>query len=218
MTVDGKVSTNALTPSGFTSRHDKHRLLEIRALGDAVLVGRNTLQTDDMSMGLPDQTLREARLARGQKEYPLRVVVSRSGNFPGNLKIFRTHDSPIIIYSTNLIRNREALEKQAALHLFGEEDLDLGAVLAHLYESYQVRTLVCEGGPTLAKSLARADAVDQLFLTVAPRLFGGGAAPGILGGPGDYLPASRNYRMLSMEIIGNECYLHYASDRSPCIN
>ena len=54
-TTDGKVSTAQQTPSGFTSAFDKHRLLEIRALGDALMVGRNTLQIDRMSMGLPDE-------------------------------------------------------------------------------------------------------------------------------------------------------------------
>ena len=56
ITVDGKVSTAKQTPSGFTSAFDKHRLLEIRSLGDALMVGKNTLQIDQMSMGLPDET------------------------------------------------------------------------------------------------------------------------------------------------------------------
>src|ERR1700742_647611 len=82
MTVDGKVSTTKQTPSGFTSPFDKHRLLEIRSLGDAVMVGRNTLLIDQMSMGLPDDALRLARVQKGQSEYPIRVVISGSGDIP----------------------------------------------------------------------------------------------------------------------------------------
>ena len=220
ITVDGKVSTTGLTPSRFTSSHDKQRLLEIRSLGDAVLIGRNTLQTDNMSMGIPDEILRKARIERGQSEYPIRVVISRSGALPSDLKIFNHQISPIVIYSTQQISAeiQSNLERHAVLHLLGEEDLNLNDVLAHLYETYHVRTLVCEGGPTLAKALAEADAIDELFITIAPRLFGGAMAPGILGRPGTYLSSSRNYRLVSMEIVASECYLHYAADRPSCIN
>jgi riboflavin biosynthesis pyrimidine reductase len=82
-----------------------------------------------------------------------------------------------------------------------------------LYETYRVRTLVCEGGPSLAKALAEIDAIDELFLTVAPLLFGGASAPGILGNPGTFLPSSRIYRLSSMNVESTECYLHYVADR-----
>ena len=62
VTVDGKVSPAIPAPSRFTSSYDKHRLLEIRSLGDALMVGRNTVEIDNMSMGLPDQDLRLARV------------------------------------------------------------------------------------------------------------------------------------------------------------
>src|SRR5208282_438620 len=100
MTVDGKVSTAKGTPSGFTSSVDKRRLLEIRALGDALMVGRSTIEIDRMSMGLPDDGLRQARTNRGQSPYPIRVVLSSSGDFPADLDIFKYDFSPILIYST----------------------------------------------------------------------------------------------------------------------
>src|SRR6202030_245597 len=99
-TTDGKVSTAQQTPSGFTSTFDKNRLLEIRSLGDALMVGRNTLQIDRMSMGLPDESLRRARIQRGQSDYPIRVVISNSGDLPLDLNIFKHRFSPIVIYST----------------------------------------------------------------------------------------------------------------------
>src|ERR1700758_4286391 len=100
MTLDGKVTTARYTPSDFTSPLDKHRLLKIRSLGDALMVGRNTLQIDRMSMGLPDEELRKARLKRGQRESPIRVLVSNSGELDVNLNIFAHRFSPIVIYST----------------------------------------------------------------------------------------------------------------------
>jgi riboflavin-specific deaminase-like protein len=218
ITVDGKASTANQTPSGFTSAFDKHRLLEIRALGDALMVGRNTLQIDQMSMGMPDEALRRARVQRGQSEYPIRVVISNSGEVPVNLNIFNHRFSPIVIYSTTRMpaTNQTELRARAELHLSANERVSLPIVLNDLYETHQVRTLVCEGGPRLAKALAELDVVDELFLTIAAILSGGTGAPGILGTSGTFLPSSRIYRLESMKVEGGECYLHYLADRPSC--
>jgi 2,5-diamino-6-(ribosylamino)-4(3H)-pyrimidinone 5'-phosphate reductase len=218
MTIDGKVSTAKLTPSGFTSAFDKHRLLEIRSLGDALMVGKNTLQIDRMSMGLPDEGLRQARVQRAQSEYPIRVIISNSGDIPTDLNVFNHRFSPIVIYSTARMppTTQTELRAKAELHLSAVDHLSLEEVLNDLYETHRVRTLVCEGGPQLAKALAELNVVDELFLTVAPLIAGGVGAPGVLGAPGTFLPSSRIYRLKSMKVEAAECYLHYVADRPSC--
>jgi len=59
--------------------------------------------------------------------------------------------------------------------------VDLPALLRSLRKE-GVRALLCEGGPTLHGSLQAAGLVDELFLTIAPKLSGGGAPPRILEG------------------------------------
>jgi riboflavin-specific deaminase-like protein len=215
ITIDGKVSPAKVTPSLFTSSYDKRRLLEIRSLGDALLVGRNTVQTDNMSMGLPDEDLRLARIERGQSEYPLRVVISNSGNLSTDLNIFNHRFSPIVIYSTTRMPKftQTALQCRTTLHLTDHDHLSLHDVLNDLCETHHVETLVCEGGPHLAKGLAEIDAIDELFVTIAPILFGGTGAPGILGTPGAFLPSSRIFQLASMKVEATECYLHYLANR-----
>src|ERR1700730_2479511 len=216
MSVDGKVSTKRYQPSDFSSRDDKRRLLEIRSLGDALLVGRNTVAIDNMSMGLPNKALRDARTGRGQREYPLRVIVSNSGNIPADLKLFRLLLSPIVIYSTTRMPASVQVHMldHATLHLRQEPLVQIDNVLRHLYQEYHIRTIVCEGGPTLAKALAEVDAIDEIFLTIVPKLFGGSLAPGILGLPGEFLPSSRLFQLISVKVVANECYLHYRAERS----
>jgi riboflavin-specific deaminase-like protein len=218
MTIDGKVSTAKLTPSGFTSAFDKHHLLEIRSLGDALMVGKNTLQIDRMSMGLPDEGLRQARLQRAQAEYPIRVIISNSGDLPTDLNVFNHRFSPIVIYSTTRMppTTQAELRAKAELHLSAVDHLRLEEVLNDLHETHRVRTLVCEGGPQLAKALAELNVVDELFLTVAPLIAGGACAPGVLGAPGTFLPSSRIFRLKSMKVEAAECYLHYVADRPSC--
>ncbi|HEY8809296.1 MAG TPA: dihydrofolate reductase family protein [Solirubrobacterales bacterium] len=58
--------------------------------------------------------------------------------------------------------------------------VDLPALLRSLREE-GVKALLCEGGPTLHGALQTAGLVDDLFLTIAPKLVGG-IAPRILEG------------------------------------
>src|ERR1700681_1021582 len=119
MTVDGKITTKNFTPVDFTSREDKMHLLRQRALGDAVLIGHSTLKHDNVRLGLPHPELREARIARGQTPYPLRVIVSNEGRIDSRLKIFQSDISPIVIFSTVHMppRYQKLLRKKATLHL-----------------------------------------------------------------------------------------------------
>jgi riboflavin-specific deaminase-like protein len=210
-TADGKVSTNRYTPTRFTSARDKQRLLEIRGLVDAILVGRNTLETDQMAMDLPDERLRQWRRREGKSEYPLRVILSRSGNISTTLRVFEKGNAPILIYSTERMASsqRTLLSERATVHLTDNGEIDILWLLWHLYQHYQVRSLVCEGGPTLVKSLAQADVIDEIYLTIAAKIFGGSAAPGLTGLPGEFLPASREFGLIDIDRGDNECYLRY---------
>jgi riboflavin biosynthesis pyrimidine reductase len=54
--------------------------------------------------------------------------------------------------------------------------------MAYLHEHHGVRSVLCEGGPTLNSYLFAADLVDELFLTLNPKLVGGAAALTIVAG------------------------------------
>src|SRR5215467_66624 len=174
MTVDGKVTTKTFGPVDFTSREDKLHLFRQRALADAVLLGHTSLERDNVRLGVPAE-LQELRIKSGQPRSPLRVIVSNKGKIDSRLKIFQSGISPIIIFSTKQMpsKSQEALRKTATLHLTAAGEVDLAAMLKTLRDQYKVRTLACEGGPTLFRSLLERDLVDQLNLTIAPYMFGG---------------------------------------------
>ncbi|HEY5894194.1 MAG TPA: dihydrofolate reductase family protein [Chthoniobacterales bacterium] len=215
ITADGKISTRNHTPARFTSPNDKQRLLEIRALADAILVGRGTVETDAMSMTIPDVKLQKKRIAEGKPSHPIRVIVSNSGKIPATLKLFANRDSPILIYATEHMpgETREALSGLATLNIAKSDGVDLGGLLADLHDQHGVRTVVCEGGATLFRSLAELDVIDEMFLTIAPFIFGGAGAPTLTGVPGIYLPKSRGFDLKSMQVKGGECFAHFVRKR-----
>ena len=211
MTWDGRVSTRRFTPTNFTSKRDKHRLLEIRATADAVLVGVSTIVADNMAMGMPDETLRAARVKRGQSPFPLRVLASNSGRIPKNLRIFATGPAPIVIFSTTQMApaTRTRLARLADLWLYEGPRVDLAAMLATLRADYGVRRVVCEGGPRLFRALFEERLIDEIHLTLAPHIFGGTGAPTLTGVAGKFLSQSTLCTLRSMEVINGECFLRY---------
>jgi riboflavin-specific deaminase-like protein len=210
MTVDGKVTTKNLSPVDFTSREDKLHLFRQRAAADAVLLGHTSLKQDNVRLSLPAD-MQETRVKRGQSRCPLRVIISNEGRIDHRLKIFQSNVSPIIIFSTNRMprKYQQALEKVATLHLSKLKHVDLAGLLETLRKKYKVRTVACEGGPTLFRSLLEQGLVDRLNLTIAPFLFGGAKAPTLTGLSAQFLPASVHCSLSNMRTIGEECFLTY---------
>ena len=210
MTADGKVTTKNFGPVDFTSREDKLHLFRQRALSDAVLLGHTSLERDNVRLGVPAE-LQESRVKGGQTRSPLRVIVSNKGRINERLKIFQSDVSPIIIFSTNRMprKNQEALRQMAILHLTGARKVDLAAMLKTLRDQYKVRTLACEGGPTLFRALLEQGLIDQLNLTIAPYLFGGAEAPTLTGLSKEFLPGSVHCSLTHVRIVGEECFLTY---------
>jgi len=210
MTADGKVTTKNFGPVDFTSREDKLHLFRQRALADAVLLGHTSVERDNVRLGVPSE-LQELRIKRGQPRSPLRVIVSNRGRIDNGLKIFQSDISPIIIFSTKQMpsRNQEALRKTATLHLAGAKEVNLAAMLRTLRNQYKVRTLACEGGPTLFRSLLERGFIDQLNLTIAPYMFGGGDAATLTGLSREFLPASVHCSLVDMRTVAGECFLTY---------
>jgi len=82
-------------------------------------------------------------------------------------------------------------------------------MLHRLRTEYKVRTLACEGGAALFRSLLENALVDQLNLTIAPYLFGGKDAPTITGLDKTFLPRSVHCSLKDMRVVGDECFLTY---------
>jgi riboflavin-specific deaminase-like protein len=213
MTVDGKITTRNFSPVDFTSRADKLHLFRQRAVADAVLVGHTTLQRDNVRLGLPSE-LQKLRTKRGETRSPLRVIVSNEGKIANQLKIFRSDPAaagPVIIFSTRRMPKKfqTALRKKAILRLSKSGHVDLAGMLRTLRHEYKVRTVACEGGATLFRSLLERGLIDQLNLTIAPYLFGGAGAPTLTGSSKRFLPATVHCTLTGMRVVGDECFLTY---------
>jgi riboflavin-specific deaminase-like protein len=198
ISADGRIAGIRRPEGRWTSEADLKRLLALREKADALLVGRGTLEADDMSLTVPGAP---------PSRQPLRCVVSRSGQFDPGHKLFRTPGGPVHLLVTGPDDPTGEIAEAATVHRGM-----LAGFLETLRSEFGVRRLHCEGGGQLARELLALDVVDTLHLTwAAHALFGGREAPGITGLPGDFLPASRQFRLVEFDPRedSGECFLSY---------
>jgi riboflavin-specific deaminase-like protein len=215
LTWDGRISTRLGTVSDFSSPRDKQRLLEIRAGADAILASAKTVAAERMTMGMPDPALGAQRVVRQQAPYPLRVLLSNSGAIDPALPVFDKKFSPIVIFTTTRMTEsqRGALASRADLWMHDAPSVNLPAMMAALREDYGVKRLVYEGGGQVFRALLEAGLVDELCVTLCPRIFGGIQAPTLTGKAGDFLPKSVPLSLKKMNVVDGECFLEYRIQR-----
>ncbi|MFF2014160.1 bifunctional diaminohydroxyphosphoribosylaminopyrimidine deaminase/5-amino-6-(5-phosphoribosylamino)uracil reductase RibD [Streptomyces sp. NPDC058195] len=164
--LDGRIAAADATSrwiSSPESRADVHRL---RAQSDAVVVGSGTARADDPQLGV--------RGIEGATQ-PLRVVVDTAATAvrPGARVLDAAAPTLIAVAEDADARH---LPQEAVLRLpraATGPGLDLPALLRALY-GRGVRSVLLEGGPTLAGAFVAAGVVDKIVGYLAPVLLGAG--------------------------------------------
>jgi riboflavin-specific deaminase-like protein len=213
MTADGKIATANRQVCSFSSRRDQGLLMELRAEADAVMAGARTVDLNRVTLGPGSANYRRRRLRHGLAEQNLRVVVSGAGTLDPRAAIFRSRASPLIILTSGRASQRrlERLRRLAdEVKVCGGQELDFVEALRWLRQTWGVKRLLCEGGGALNDALFRAGVVDELHLTLCPRIFGGKEAPTIADGLGmGSLGNAVPLRLKSARRSGAELFLVY---------
>jgi riboflavin biosynthesis pyrimidine reductase len=89
----------------------------------------------------------------------------------------------------------------------GRREINFRAALRWLRTKWGVRRMLCEGGGELNDALFRASLVDELHLTICPKIFGGGRAPTIADGTGfRRLARSAPLQFKTFNRVGDEVF------------
>jgi len=211
MTADGKIAFSSVSFTPFSSQRDREHMMELRATADAVMCGAKTIEVTGTVLGNGGEKFRKRRLKCGLAEHPLRVIVSGSGSIDAGANIFKKPFSPIIIFTTARISKANLKKLRAVAHkvkICGETEINFSAALRWLREKWNVRRLLCEGGGELHGALIHAGLVDELHLTICPKIFGGRNAPTIADGRGfDRLAAATRFQLKSIQRVGEELFV-----------
>ncbi|MCJ7830514.1 MAG: bifunctional diaminohydroxyphosphoribosylaminopyrimidine deaminase/5-amino-6-(5-phosphoribosylamino)uracil reductase RibD [Desulfobacterales bacterium] len=180
-TLDGRIATrtgNSQWVTGPEARRFVHRL---RHAVDGIMVGVNTVQTDD-----PRLTTRLEDLPGLD---PVRIVLDTHLRIPENARLLRVEsDSDTIIVTSESAPGG----KKARLLAGGARVIDAplkdGLIdMDHLMDqlgALGITSLLIEGGSRVAASALRAGVVDKIFFFFAPKILGGDDGVPICSGPG----------------------------------
>lgn len=151
----------------------------MRELADVVVVGAGTVRVESYSGAQLGVAERQRRCARGQHEVPPIAIVTRSADLDHDLPVFTQTEVPPLLLTT-----REAAADARARYAGLAEvydcsaadtgDVDLGAALRTLAALGLIRVLA-EGGPSLLGTFIADGLLDELCLTIAPTVVGGGS-------------------------------------------
>jgi riboflavin-specific deaminase-like protein len=198
--LDGKIAPAGKHAPFVMSRHreDGERMRALRQRADAVVIGASNLRQDDPDL-MPSR---------------LRVIVTRAGDqIPPTAKVFdeRLGGETVIAHATTMGEAaRSALGPHATLVELGSSEVDVLALLAWLSKERGCGIVLCEGGGVLNARFFAARAVDELYLTIVPRILGGSAAPTIVEGDGFEPDAIPDARLDRVEKVGDELFVVYA--------
>jgi 5-amino-6-(5-phosphoribosylamino)uracil reductase len=179
--ADGRASFQGRS-GAFGDEADRELFHGLREQVDAVFVGTRTLRMEHYGRLLRKPERRRRRGRAGRTPEPLACIVTRSGDVPLEAPLFSEPEQRVVVFTPMELEVAE-LDAQVELVVIDPGELTLTTVFRRLRSHHNVRSLLCEGGPTVFGSLLREGLVNELFLTLAPKLVGGGASPTIASGP-----------------------------------
>jgi riboflavin biosynthesis pyrimidine reductase len=160
-------------------------------------------------MTLPPELVAQRR-ARGQAEAPLWAVVTGSGQIRPDSTLFgRPGPLPIVFLAEATPADRRRwLAERADVVVVGDQRPDPRVALRVLRERYGCRQVLSEGGPELNDALLRASVLDELFLTLAPKIVAGEGKT-IVDGPQHPKGAMPNLQIVTLYEHEHELFFRY---------
>lgn len=192
-TIDGKTVSGEVKDSvlDLGSKVDHELMDRIESACDMVLIGGSTYRANPKTWS-PRATMRG--------------VVSASLNLDFETAYLRSGQAFVL---TTPEKVSEVPADLIALPLWEGEEA-WRDVLRALRESFGVEKLLVLGGSELNAQLLRLDVVDELFLTLAPKIKLGRNLPTYAGGDPLSQENIQNYRLIESHVVGNELFVRYA--------
>jgi 5-amino-6-(5-phosphoribosylamino)uracil reductase len=153
ISLDGKINTQGHSLKNFGSKNDLKRLLQIRNLADAILVGGHTFRN------YPHPSLSE-NLIKGKSKKPIwNIVLTRDHKFNFSEKFLSEQRVKKMVITGKKITVRTIVQK---------------------LEKLGVRVLLIEGGGDIISQFLKVNLIDEMYVTLCPLIIGNSKAPSIV--------------------------------------
>jgi len=210
ISIDGKLSLGHGNSSKdlfkLFTEDDMRFIHKFRGEVDAIMVGRNTVTTDD-----PQLTNRYEAGCN-----PVRVIPTSSLDFSDNAKVLNTPEQTIIVTTEQASHTPMAdliRDHGKEVMVSGQQQVDFHELFARL-EARGMHHVMVEGGGNLNWQMFDADLVDEIILMQLPIIIGGADNVTLADGEGyRELQATKRFRLDEMKPQANYNLLRFTRDR-----
>jgi diaminohydroxyphosphoribosylaminopyrimidine deaminase/5-amino-6-(5-phosphoribosylamino)uracil reductase len=196
--LDGKIATKTGDSKWITSEKTRKLARKLRGDYQAILVGINTVLSDDPHLGVRDSSAHD----------PLRIVLDSELRTPLDARVLR--DKNVIIVTTEkaiLSRIKEFENRGIVLVTLPTETIELEQLLDELY-TRNIISLFVEGGSKVISSFIDAKLVDRIYAFYGPVIIGGdGSLPSIGGSGFETIAESLHVTGIELQQIGQDIFI-----------
>ncbi|QDS87656.1 Riboflavin biosynthesis protein RibD [Rosistilla ulvae] len=203
MTLDGKIATYSGNSQWISGESSRRRVHEVRGQVDAIATGIGSVLADDPTLTARPPGPRTA----------VRIVMDDKAELPLDSKLLKTRDAAAVyaVVRGDAPQQRVDALRQAGVGLIvNESGTRTGGVdqLLNWCHDQGMSNLLLEAGAGAMASFFEADAIDEYHVYIAPKLIGGSAAPGPLGGIGlSQIAQSPQLEPLQVESIDGDLFV-----------
>lgn len=201
MSIDGKIATKNHISKWITSPESRYDAHLYRAGHSAILVGLNTVITDDPSL--------TPHLLENPTHRPIRIILDHQLRTPLAAKVVNDQAASTWICTTN---NDEILQQKyldRGIKIISLANLEVLTVLKRLYME-GIYSIMLEGGERIYASFIEARRVNQLITYVSPQLIGSAKASHFFAGAGfSDLETNPHFEIIEVLRLGNDVKIIY---------
>ncbi len=172
MSADGKIALRTRRQTRISNEEDKRRVHKLRNSSDAILIGVETVITDNPKLTVNPKYVKRPR-------HPLRIVLDSRGRTPKNALVLDGTSKTLIITNEKC----KKVFPNATTARCGNQEVDLKK-LTRILEKKGIRTLLVEGGSKVIWSFLRSRIADEVNIFVGSMVIGGDQSPTPAGGAG----------------------------------
>jgi 2,5-diamino-6-(ribosylamino)-4(3H)-pyrimidinone 5'-phosphate reductase len=199
MSADGKIASPSGKQMRISCDEDIKRMYELRNKCDAILVGINTVLTDN-----PKLTVKE-KYVKNPKQ-PIRLVLDTNCKTPVDSLVVNDVAKTYIITGKQCDKNYGDNVEVIVCDTDKDGLINLEKLMGILYNR-DIKKLMVEGGGTVIWNFLKSGFVDDFYVYVGPMIIGGKDTPTIAGG--NKIDENSNLKIVETKTIGPGTLLHY---------
>nr|AIA17684.1 RibD C-terminal domain protein [uncultured bacterium] len=208
-TLDGKIIVKEPGYWPIGTANDYEFFTHLRAHADVIVDGKNTaLMFGHKTIEtIQSDFFKQIRKNLG-KESPVEYVVVTSKPNASLLAQFDRGYKPYI--ATLHSSQHSGYDRSKIIAISGQTHINLSKLMSE-FEKRNWHYVFVDGGPTLILALLAENLLDELFITLAPKIFGSKQGKTMTLAEGQLFPPEdiKKFKLISSEVVGDEVFLRY---------